>query len=191
MYPAPFRRLLAALALAATLAACASGPKVRADADPSANFASYRTFGFFEQLATDKSKYSTMLTTRLKDAARRELQSRGLQEAAQPQLLVNFNTNVENRTDVQSTTSTGFYGYRSGMYGAWGAYPQDVYTTHYQEGTLAIDVVDASKSQLVWQGVAQARLTKTMLENPGETIDSVVADIFAKYPVPPAGGTPQ
>lgn len=191
MYPAPFRRLLAALALAATLAACASGPKVRADADPSANFASYRTFGFFEQLATDKSKYSTMLTTRLKDAARRELQSRGLQEAAQPQLLVNFNTNVENRTDVQSTTSTGFYGYRSGMYGAWGAYPQDVYTTHYQEGTLAIDVVDASKSQLVWQGVAQARLTKTMLENPGATIDSVVADIFAKYPVPPAGGTPQ
>ena len=191
MYPAPFHRLLAMLALSAALAACASGPKVRADADPSANFASYRTFGFFEQLATDKSKYSTMLTTRLKDAARRELQARGLQEAAQPQLLLNFNTNVENRTDVQSTASTGFYGYRGGMYGAWGGYPQDVYTTHYQEGTLAIDVVDSSKSQLVWQGVAQARLTKTMLENPGATIDSVVADIFAKYPVPPAGGTPQ
>ena len=192
MYAAPFRRLLAMLALGARLAACSSGPKVRADADPSVDFKTYRTFGFFEQLSTDKSKYSTMLTTRLKDAARRELQTRGYQEAAQPQLLVNFNTNVENRTDVQSTgSSAGFYGYRSGMYGAWGAYPQDVYTTHYQEGTLAIDVVDASKQQLVWQGVAQARLTKTMLENPGATIDSVVADIFAKYPVPPAGGTSQ
>jgi hypothetical protein len=191
MYAAPSYKLLTTLALCALLAACASGPKVRADADPSVDFKSYRTFGFFEQLSTDKSKYSTMLTTRLKDAARRELQTRGYQEAEQPQLLVNFNTNVENRTDVQSTSSAGFYGYRSGMYGAWGAYPQDVYTTHYQEGTLAVDVVDASKQQLVWQGIAQARLTKTMLENPGATIDSVVADIFAKYPVPPAGGTSQ
>jgi hypothetical protein len=60
-----------------------------------------------------------------------------------------------------------------------------VYTTHYQQGTLAIDMVDASKKQLVWQGIAQARLTKTMLDNPGAAIGSVVADIFEKYPVKP------
>ena len=192
MYTAPCRRLFAAIALAAAVAACTSGPKIRADADPTVDFKTYQTFGFFEELSTDKSKYSTMLTTRLKDAARREMQTRGYQEAAQAQLLVNFNTNVENRTDVQSTpTSAGFYGYRAGMYGAWGAYPQDVHTTHYQEGTLAIDLVDASKQQLVWQGIAQARLTKTMLENPGPTIDSVVADIFEKFPVPPQGSSPQ
>jgi hypothetical protein len=129
-----------------------------------------------------------MLTSRLKEATRRELQKRGYKEDAQPQLLVNFNTNVENRTEVQSTgtsASYGFYGYRAGMYGAWGGYPNDVYTTHYQEGTLAIDLVDTSKQQLVWQGIAQARLTKTMMENPEATINSVVTDIFAKYPVQP------
>ena len=60
-----------------------------------------------------------------------------------------------------------------------------MYTTHYQEGTLAIDLVDTSKQQLVWQGIAQARLTKTMMENPEATINSVVTDIFAKYPVQP------
>ena len=184
--------LLTTTALCVLAAACASGPKVRVDADPSVNFATYQTFGFFDPLSTDKSRYGTMLTTRLKDATRRQLQSRGLKESDQPQLRVNFNTNVENRTEVQSSgTSTGFYGYRAGMYGAWGGYPQDVYTTHYQEGTLAIDLVDATKQQLVWQGIAQARLTKTMLDDPGATIDSVVADIFEKYPVPPAGGTPQ
>jgi hypothetical protein len=185
-------KLLTVFGLSALLVACASGPKVRADADPSVNLASYKTFGFFDQLSTDKSKYSTMITTRLKDATRRELKMRGYEEAQDPQLLLNFNTNVENRTDVQSTpSSAGFYGYRAGMYGAWGGYPQDVHTTHYQEGTLAIDVVDAAKKQLVWQGVAQARLTKSMLENPGDTIDSVVTDIFAKYPVPPAVGSSQ
>ena len=180
--------LLTTTALCVLAAACASGPKVRVDADPSVNFATYQTFGFFDQLSTDKSRYGTMLTTRLKDATRRQLQSRGLKESDQPQLRVNFNTNVENRTEVQSTgtsASYGFYGYRAGMYGAWGGYPNDVYTTHYQEGTLAIDLVDTSKQQLVWQGIAQARLTKTMMENPEATINSVVTDIFAKYPVQP------
>jgi hypothetical protein len=116
------------------------------------------------------------------------LTKRGYTEAPEPQLLVNFSTNVENRTDVQSSgASYGFYGYRAGMYGAWGGYPQDVYTTHYQQGTLAIDIVDAAKQQLVWQGVAQARLTKDMIENPEATIGSVVSDIFDRYPVQPAG----
>ena len=183
--------LSAMIAMGLLASACASGPKVRADADPSVNLSTYKTFGFFDQLSTDKSKYSTMITSRLKDATRREMQRRGYEEGSTPQLLVNFSTNVENRTNVQSTpsASAGFYGYRAGMYGAWGGYPQDVHTTHYQEGTLAIDVVDAAKKQLVWQGVAQARLTKSMLENPGDTVDSVVTDIFAKYPVPPAVGS--
>jgi hypothetical protein len=183
-----FVRVVVATGCCVIVAACESGPKVRADADPSVNFSSYSTFGFFEKMATDKSRYGTMLTSRLKDATRRELQKRGYKEDAQPQLLVNFNTNVENRTEVQSTgtsASYGFYGYRAGMYGAWGGYPNDVYTTHYQEGTLAIDLVDTSKQQLVWQGIAQARLTKTMMENPEATINSVVTDIFAKYPVQP------
>ena len=173
------------LALLAFVAGCASKPDIRADVDPSANLAGYQTFGFFEDLATDKSKYSTMITSRLKDATRREMQKRDYKEAPQdPQLLINFNTNVESRTEILSSPSGGFYGYRSGMYGAWSSYPNDVYTKQYKEGTLAIDIVDAAKKQLVWQGVAQARLTEKMLENPTNTIDSIISDIFAKYPVP-------
>jgi Domain of unknown function (DUF4136) len=184
--------LLITIALSSVIASCSSGPQIRVDGDPTVNLSSYKTFGFFPTVETDKSKYTTMISSRLKDATRRELQKRGYQEAeANPQLLVNFNTNVENRTDVQSSPSAGYYGYRAGAYGMWAGYPQDVRTTHYQEGTLAIDLVDAAKKQLVWQGIAQARITKSMRENPTETIDSVVADIFAEYPVPPAVGTAQ
>jgi hypothetical protein len=170
------------------LSACASGPKIRVDGDPTVNLATYKTFGFFENLQTDKSSYSTMITSRLKEATRREFRRRGYEESEQPQLLVNFNTNVENRTEVQSSPapSAGFYGYRGGMYGAWGGYPQEVYTTNYQEGTLVMDLVDAQKKQLVWQAVAQARLTKKVMENPGATIDAVITEMFEKYPVPPA-----
>lgn len=174
----------AVVALAVTLGACASAPDIRVDGDPSADLSSYKTFGFFERLSIDRPTYSTIVAQRLKDVTRRELQRRGYQEAqSNPELLVNFNTNVQSRTEVNSTG--GFYSYRSGMYSAWSSYPQDIYTTHYQEGTLAIDLVDAAKQQLVWQGIAQARLTRAMLDNPSATIDTVVTDIFARYPLQP------
>jgi hypothetical protein len=185
-------KVLLTAILAITIGGCASGPKIRADADPTVNLTTYHTFGFFDHLATDRSSYSTMITSRLKDATRRELKRRGYEESTEnPELLVNFNTNVQNKTDVQSAPSAnaGFYGYRSGVYGAWGGYPQDVYTTHYQEGTLVMDMVDAKKKQLVWQAVAQARLTKKVMEDPAAAIDSIVTEMFTKYPVP-APATP-
>jgi hypothetical protein len=163
---------------------CASGPSVRADSDPSANLSSYKTFAFLDKLTTDKSTYGTLLTSRLKASTQRELERRGLtQTTTNPQLLVNFNVNVENRADVESTPTMGFYGYRAGMYGTWAGYPQDVHTTHYQEGTLAIDLVDAAKQQLVWQGVAEGRINKSVIEDPAAAIDQAVDDIFTKYPV--------
>ncbi len=179
----------------ASFTGCASGPTIRADADPSVNLSSYKTFGFYEKVSTDKSAYTTLVSTRLKEATRTELTKRGYTfTETNPQLLANFNLNIENRQDVQSTPSAGvgvgmggYYGYRAGMYGVWGGYPQDIETVHYQVGTLAIDLVDATKKQLVWQGTAEGRINKKAVENPGPAIDSVVSEIFAKYPVPAPG----
>lgn len=175
------------VALAIGLAACASGPDIRVDGDPNVNIPAYRTFGFFSSVATDKAGYSTILTTRLKDATRRELEKHGYAYAeSDPELLVNFNLNVVDKTEVYSTPSAGvgygYYGYRSGMYGAWSGYPRDIETRNYRQGTLSIDVVDAAKKALVWEGVAEARVTKKMRENPGDTVDSVVTDILAGFP---------
>ena len=129
--------VLAAIVCGVALNACTTGPTVRADGDPSANLSAYKTFGFFQRVSTDKSGYGTILSTRLKDATRRELEKRGYRYAqSEPQLLVNFATNIENRTDVQSMPSAGmggYYGYRAGMYGAWAGYPQDIETVHHQE----------------------------------------------------------
>lgn len=180
--------LLALGCIGALLWGCSTAPEIRADKDPSANLASYRTFAFFDALATEKSGYSSLLTNRLKSATQRELELRGIKlDTSAPQLLVNFNVNIENRTDVQSApTGAGFYGYRAGMYGPWSGYPQDVYTTHYKQGTLAIDLVDSTKRQLVWQGVAEGRIRKAATEDPGTAIDTVVSAIFQKFPA----GTP-
>ena len=91
-----FIALLAAAGVVA-LSACTTGPTIRADADPSANLNSYKTFGFYDRVSTDKNAYTTLVSTRLKDATRREMEKRGYQYAQNPQLLVNFNINIENR----------------------------------------------------------------------------------------------
>jgi hypothetical protein len=189
--------MMAAGAFGIILGGCApAGPTIRADGDPSANLSSYKTFGFYDRVSTDKNAYTTILSTRLKETTKSELEKRGYQYSqSDPQLMVNFATNIENRTDVQSSPSAGvggFYGYRAGMYGAWAGYPQDIETVHYQEGTLSIDLVDAAKQKLVWQGVAQGRINKKAVENPTAAIDGVVMDIFAKFPVPaPNAAAPQ
>lgn len=174
------------VALFAVLAGCASGPEVRVDADPAVNVTSFRTFAFFEPLATDKAGYSTLVTSRLKDATRREMESRGyVYDAAKPQLLLNFQLNIQERMNVSSSPSAGvgyggYYGYRS--YGAWAGYPADVQTTYYKEGTLNIDVVDAERKSLVWQAVAEGRVKKEAMKNPGPAIDSVVTLLMTDFP---------
>jgi hypothetical protein len=157
------------------------------DQDPAASLPSYGTFGFFTPLATDEAGYSTLLSARLKDATRHELERRGyVYEESNPDLLVNFNVNVTDKTEVRSSPSMsvgyGYYGYRGGMYGAWSGYPYDVETTNYKLGTLTIDVVDADRKALVWQGVAEGRVTKKVLENPAPAVDASVTQIFARFP---------
>jgi hypothetical protein len=179
--------------LVLVLAGCASGPTIRTDTDPAVDLASYGTFGFFEPLSTDKAGYSTLLTARLKEATRRELESRGyVFEAGSPALRVNFHVNVVEKTEMRSTPSMsvgyGYYRYRSGLYGVWSGYPYDVQTTNYRTGTLVVDFVDTARSALVWQGVAEGRVTRKIAEDPTAAIDDALRQMMAGLPSrnPPA-----
>jgi hypothetical protein len=49
----------------------------------------------------------------------------------------------------------------------------------YKQGTLIIDLIDASTKELVWRGVGKSEITN---EDREEQIKQVVSDILAKYP---------
>lgn len=173
------------------LAGCATGPTIRVDKDPAANLSVYKTFAYFDQVTTDRANYSTIVTSRLKQATRTQMERVGYKYSEQePDLRVNFNLNIQQMQDVRSTpsmnTGAGFYGYRGGMYGAWGGYPYDVETVNYKAGTLSIDLVDARKNTLVWQGLAEGKVKEKSIKDPGPAIDAVVAEIFSNFPNPPA-----
>ncbi len=180
--PLRLRNGLFTVVALALLGACASGPEIRSDTNPSANFAGYTTFAFFSPLATDKAGYETVFTGRLKDSTRRALESKGfVYSESAPDLLVNFYANVQDKQDIRSTpVSMGYYGYRRGFYGGMGT--TDIETVNYQQGTLTIDLVDASKKTLAWQSTAEGRVSQKARKNPGPAIDAVVRDMINALP---------
>ena len=177
---------LALLLLVALLAGCATGPRITTDTDPAADFASYRTFAFYDPLAVETKGYATPSSQRMKSAARREMESRGyVYDEAKPDLLVNINAYINERQDVISTPQLQFrtyynYRYKSYVQTAYWADRTDVY--NYSEGTLNIDLVDALRKQLVWEGIAVGRMANTKPAQRDTRIDSTIGEIFAQYP---------
>lgn len=176
----------ALLLLVALLAACATGPRITTDADPSADFGRYRSFAFYQPLAVETKGYSTPSSQRMKSATRREMEARGyVYDEARPDLLVNINAYIDERQDVVSIPQLQYrtyYSYRYNSYvsTAYWADRTDVY--NYSEGTLNIDLVDARAKQLVWEGVAVGRMANTKPAARNTRIDSTIAEIFAQYP---------
>lgn len=175
-------------ALLLTLAACTTGPEVHVESDRTADFSQYRTFAFISPLGTDRDGYQTIVSQHLKAATQRELEARGLRlDTNAPQLLINFNASLDDKLRVTSVPMGygmgGYYGYRYGMYSAWPMYYDATVVHQYQQGTLNIDVVDAARKQMIWEGVVTNSVTKKDLDNVQAAIDRAVAAAFAKYPV--------
>ena len=188
--------LLAGAAAASLLAGCASGPTIRSHIDPAANLSSYQTFMFAEKTGTDRPDYKTPITSYFKEAIRREMEARGYRyvEGGPADLLINFNANAQENVDVRTTPGSpsfgygyGYYGYRGGLYGAT-AFPPEVQTVRYKTGTANVDVVDLSKKQVVWEGIAEARLTDKMMKDPRTAISNVITEMFQQYPGRAGGG---
>lgn len=187
-------KLLAVWGAAGLLAGCASGPTLRSDYDHSANFAQYRTFAFMSPLGTDRAGYSSLLTERLKQAARGQLEMRGyVYDESKPDLLVNFNGKLQEKTQVTPAPPPmgPYYGYRAGFYGGWPGYGwgDDVY--QYTEGTLNIDLIDARRRQLVWEGVATGEVNDLDKAQSAASVEQGVAQIFSQYPFRAGNGQPQ
>jgi len=179
------RRLVPVLALTALLAACSSGPSIITNSAPGFSLAGYQTFGFLQPLSTDRGNVQTLTSATLIEAAAFELQNAGLRrDDTNPDLVVNFV--ISTRETLQSRPSSGASMHHGrGRYGTWGGYSMSMSTTEVvqrTEGTLGIDVIDASRLQLVWEGAATQRITESMQQNRDQILRDVVAEILAKFP---------
>lgn len=181
--------LTLSLAVAA-ISGCSSSGNLRSDYDPDANFGGYTTYNYFENAGPNNGQYQSLFSQYMVTAIDIEMQKRGYTKSDNPDLLVNFNAILQDKTDIRTSPSMpppgygGYYGYRGGYYGAWGGYGYgtETHVSQYTEGTFNIDLVDARKKQLVWEAVGVGRVSEKDLENLEEGVRNGVPRFFEKYP---------
>lgn len=167
------------LALLLVVSSCSS-IKVAADYDRNATFNNYKTFAFFKT-GIDKAEISDLDKRRILRAIEAELLAKGLTKSEDPDLLVSLFTKSQQRVDVYNNT----WGYGAWGWGGWGpgwgwGWNQPSVSTSTQ-GTLYIDLIDANKKELVWQGMGTGYLSRDM-EKKEERIKEFVSEIMQKYP---------
>jgi len=171
----------------ASVTGCSSSGTLRSDYDPGADFGAFQTWNFIEDAGPDYAGYESLFTRTMLEAITIEMDKRGYVKSDNPDLLVNFNAYIEDKTKVTTTSAPmtgGYYGYRGGHYGAWGGYGYgtDTRVSQYTEGTFNIDIIDANRHQLVWEAVAVGRITSKVRENVRKTVMEGVPNFYALYP---------
>jgi hypothetical protein len=174
-----------------TVAACASSggssssPRIITNSAPGFSLVNYKTFAYLQPLSTDRGNVRSLTSAHLIEATTRELEMSGLRfSESDPDLLINFV--VSSRDTIQTRpSSTVSMHHGRGRYGTWGGYSLSMSATEVVQGTegsVDVDVIDASRNQLVWEGAAVGRITDSTRENLRGTLDQAVSDIFARFP---------
>ncbi|WP_435133486.1 DUF4136 domain-containing protein [Formosa sp. A9] len=167
------------LLLLFVVASCSS-VKVASDYDKQASFDTYKTFAFYKT-GIDKAEISDLDKRRILRAIEAEMTAKGYVKSENPDLLVSIFTKSREEVNVYNNNfGWGPYGYGWG-WSPWyyGNYGTTVSTS--TEGTLFVDLIDANKKELVWQGVGTGYLTQNM-EKKDERISEFVSKILANYP---------
>lgn len=160
------------------LSSCSS-VKVASDFDKNADFSQYKTYAFYKS-GIDKVEISDLDKRRILTAIDKELTAKGFSKSDNPDLLINIFTKSRQQVDVNQFNAGWGYGWGWGWNPwMWGGRNTSVST--YTEGTLYIDLVDAKKKELVWQGEGIGVLTRNMNKKE-ERIQQFVQKILAKYP---------
>ncbi len=186
-------RYVTIIAVMSVAAGCSSGGNLRSDYDPTADFSQYNTYNFFADAGPEESSYQSFFSQYMVAAITREMEARGYTKSNDPDLLINFNAILQDKTDVRTyPTTSGYYGYRGGFYDPWMGYGYgtETHVSQYTEGTFNIDLVDARQRKLVWEAVGVGRVSQKDLDKLEQRVNEGVPRFFATYPFVAGSGTP-
>lgn len=165
-------KLLSILTVVLLVTSCAS-VYVSTDYDQQVDFNQYKSFAFFKP-GIDQAEISDLDKKRILRAIESELLARGYVKSEDPDLLISIFTKERERVDVYNN-----FGWGWGWNPYWGMNYSNV--SSRTEGTLYIDLIDADKKELVWQGKGSGYLTNRT-EKKQERINEFVKEILSKFP---------
>lgn len=173
------QKTLSLLALLIIMSSCNS-VRVAADYDKNTNFDSYKTFAFFKT-GIDKAEISDLDKRRILRAIESEMLAKGFTKSKDPDLLVSIFTKERQEVNVWNNGFGGF-GYGWGWSPFWGNNFNINVSTNSQ-GSLYIDLIDAKKKELIWQGKGSGYLTSSSkVDKKIERINTFVREIMTAYP---------
>ena len=177
-----FQRISIAVALITLMAAPAFAQKTTYDFDKTAVFTTYKTYGFREGTPVKQPLDDQRITA----AIEAQMKAKGFTkvEAGEPDVYVLYHVALDTQKDISTfSTGTGYGPYGYGWGGGWGTTTTDVRVRDITVGTLAIDLVDAKKKQMVWRGLGTKEINTTAKpEKREENINKAVEKIFKNYP---------
>jgi hypothetical protein len=174
-------RTLALAAIALALPAIAAAQKTTYDFDKTAPFAQFKTYS----MKTGTPTGNPLIDNRIVAAIETQLAAKGfVRNDTAPDVMVLFHVAFDEQKDISTYSSGPMYGgYGWGWGGGWGATTTDVRVREILVGTLAVDIVDAQKKQMVWRGLGTREIdTKAKPEKRDTNIAKAVEKIFRNYP---------
>ena len=159
----------------ALLTSCAS-VSVASDYDKAVDFSQYKTFAFHKN-GVDKVEISDLDKKRILRAIDESLTAKGLSKSDQPELLINIFTKSRENVNVSTYNAGWGYGWH------WNPYfhHNNTSVSRNVDGTLYIDIIDAKKKELIWQGEGNGHLPKN-IEKKEAQIKTIVNKILEQYP---------
>lgn len=98
--------------------------------------------------------------------------------SSNPDLLINFF--LAEQTAIENS---GPFMHTHGSVSTWrGCDTRTSMSLRFVEGSLVIDMIDARRGALVFEGLAEGRITESIRDNLGETVGEIVAEVFARMP---------
>lgn len=168
---------LLSLILIITLSSC-STVRVASDYDRKANFAAYKTFAFYKP-GIDQAEISDLDKKRILRAIEADMQAKGFVKSEDPDVLVSIFTKTQENVNVYNNNFGWGWGWGWG-WNPWIWGPMNNVST-VTEGTLYIDLIDARKNELIWQGMGTSALTQN-IDKKQEKMNKIVSAIMEKYP---------
>jgi hypothetical protein len=172
------------VALAALCGACTT-IQISTDYDPAADFSELRTWAFAnsKQISGDPRLDSSLVRARIFQALESELAVKGYGRAVgiDPDFLVDTHVALSRELDVQ--TFHGGYGR------GWGT--SETLVREVERGSLVLDFLDPKSRELLWRGIAQARVDRRDTpEERTQRIREAVRMLLEDFPPPPGAQQP-
>ena len=168
------------LTLFLILCSCSS-IRVYSDFDNNIDFSNYKTFAYFKP-EIDRVDISDLDKRRILKALDNEMSLKGLSKSETPDLLIGFTTKAKDKIYVNNFNNFSWgwgwgWGFNPWLWGPNGFNTISTKT----EGTLYVNIIDATTRQLVWQGKGRGGIDEN-IKNRNERISLFVKEIVGSYP---------